>query len=356
MNNGTHSLLGFTQSGFDPASRFRFIQMIPHFERAGWRVEHRPNRPDRQWHSRMRTRVARGIHYRAGRMTMTANRFRDVLEAGRYDVVFTNRDLAGRGLFLEKLLHRKNPRIVYDFDDAIFVGPNEYSVRWMCEHAAWITPGNPYLADYVKQFTDRFTIVPTVIDTERVVARDYSRKETHGLVRVGWSGSDQSIRTTLVPHLELLQRIQKRLPFELVVITNTKPTLPLPDLCWRFLPWNEKDEHAMESKFDVGLMPLLDDEFQRGKCGLKLLQYMAAALPTVASPVGVNASITQHGVTGYLARTDSEWQEALAALLQDADLRSRMGTAARARCEREYSIRRWAPTLLSIFSRVSQWN
>jgi glycosyltransferase involved in cell wall biosynthesis len=99
-------------------------------------------------------------------------------------------------------------------------------------------------------------------------------------------------------------------------------------------------------------MPLLDQEFQRGKCGLKLLQYMAAGIPTVASPVGVNKEITRHGETGYLAMTAREWEESLAALIQSSSLRASMGSKGRCVCDAQWSIKRWLPELEKIFRRV----
>jgi glycosyltransferase involved in cell wall biosynthesis len=99
-------------------------------------------------------------------------------------------------------------------------------------------------------------------------------------------------------------------------------------------------------------MPLEDDAIQRGKCGLKLLQYMAAGLPTVASPVGVNAVILQPGTTGYAARTETEWRDGLVTLIRDAGQRATFGQAARQRCVQDYSIRRWLPELLAILDRV----
>ena len=346
-------LLGFTQSGFDPAARFRFIQLIPHLESAGWEVTHRPNRPDRQWSSRLRPRFARQLHYRAGRLLMKFNRFLDLRDADEFDVVFTNRDLAGPGLALEKRLHRKNPRIVYDFDDSLFIGPNAAAVAWMCAHAAWVTPGNEYLAEFARQYTDRVTVIPTIIDTDAYEQRNGNGTLVDGQVRVGWSGSDQSIRSTLFPRLKMLERLQADVPFELVVITNTRPTLPVANLHWTFVPWLAADEPVLSRKFDIGIMPLEDDAVQRGKCGLKLLQYMAAGLPTVASPVGVNAAIVQPGVTGFAARTEPEWRDALVTLIRDAGRRAELGRAARQRCVQDYSIRRWLPELLAIFDRVS---
>ena len=348
------SLMGITQSAFDPASRVRFIQYIPALREAGWRVSHRPNRPDRQWRSPLHNRIARGVHYRGGRLVMKVNRLRDVREAGAYDVVFVNRDLAGPGLYLERELWRWNARVVFDFDDAIFVGRNEPSVRWMCENAAWVTPGNAYLAEYASRHSDRVTVIPTTIDTDRYEPKAWEGVDFDVPMRVGWTGSDQSIGTTLVPHLEMLARAQREFGFELVVVTNTKPTLSVPGLRWTFHPWSAEGEGMLSRIFDVGIMPLVDDEFQRGKCGLKLLQCMAAGIPTIASPVGVNSEIVREGVTGFLARTPDEWHDALGALARSPALRVDMGRAGRARCEADYSLRRWFPTLQTIFERVGR--
>jgi glycosyltransferase involved in cell wall biosynthesis len=347
-------LLGITQSAFDPASRVRFIQFVPAFEDAGWRVSHRPNRPDRQWVSPLANRVARGVHYRAARAAMHANRLRDVLGAGRYDAVFVNRDLAGSNRLYERLLLRRNPRVVFDFDDAIFLGPrNERLVRLMCERAAWVTPGNAYLAAWARQWSDRVTIIPTVIDTDRYAPKRFTEADLARPMRVGWTGSDNSLRATLLPYLDMLARAQRELRFELVIISNTAPRIDVPGLRWSFHPWRAEEEGEIGRWFDVGIMPLVDDEFQRGKCGLKLLQCMAAGLPTIASPVGVNAEIVVEGHTGFAARDADEWMDALRALDRSPELRVSMGAAGRERCVREYSLRRWFPELLAIVERAA---
>jgi glycosyltransferase involved in cell wall biosynthesis len=349
------TLLGFTQSAFDPASRVRFIQYIPTLQAAGWAVSHRPNRPDRQWNSPLKGRLARGLHYRAGRLLMKTNRLLDIRAAKDFDVVFVNRDLAGRGIRFEELLLRRNPRVVFDFDDAIFAFPKtEPMVRWMCQHAAWVTPGNEYLADYARRYTSRVTVVPTVIDTDRYSTHLRPDGGNGQPVRVGWSGSDQSIGATLAPCLELLAYAQQQLHFEFVVITNSRPKLPRTDLRWTFRPWSPDGEGELASELDVGIMPLVDDGFQRGKCGLKLLQYMAAGLPAVASPVGVNRQIVLQGRTGFLAETPDQWYQALRALVTSAALRTEMGAAGRERCLEEYSLNRWAPALFQLLDRVSQ--
>jgi len=198
------------------------------------------------------------------------------------------------------------------------------------------------------------TVIPTVIDTEEYRARRYEKTSASGRVRIGWSGSDQSIQATLVPHLPMLTALQARTDFELVVITNSQPQLPVSNLRWSFHPWTASGEGTLESKFDIGIMPLVDDEFQKGKCALKLLQYMAAGLPTVASPVGVNKDVVLPGVTGMQARTPEEWHQSLECLIRNDGLRASMGEAGRRVCEQHYSVQRWLPVLLEIFQRVQR--
>jgi len=344
-------LLGFTTSVMDPASRFRFIQFIPHLKQLGWDVIHRPNVPDRQRSTRFRGRIPRALDHRAARALMKWNRLRDVWHADCADLVFVNRDLAGGGLFFERQLLRRNPNVIFDFDDAIFLGRNEAAVRWMCRNAALVTPGNSYLASYARQYSDRVTVVPTVVDTAKYVIND---TPSAPVTRVGWTGSDQSIRQTLFRFLPLLLQIQESIPFELVVITQSRPHLPVSGLHWSFVPWCEGEENRLSSYMDIGIMPLVDGTFERGKCGLKLLQYMAAGLPTIASPVGVNAEITEDGITGFLPRTDREWSHALAILLNSYELRRQMGAAGRKRCVSQYSIEGWLPTIDKLFHTVVQ--
>jgi len=344
-------LVAYAHERGGPASRFRVEQFLPLLERAGWEVSLRTQRPARPWDSPFRSDAVRRLH-RSARLRLRAlRRLRDVRAASAYDVVLLNRDLLGGRAAYEDELFRRNPRVVFDFDDAIHLGRNEAHVAGICARAAWVTAGNERLADFARRHTERVTVLPTVVDTDAYVVRgEHERRGAR--VRVGWLGSDRSIDETLVPHLGMLARLRDELGFELVVVTRPKPDLPAAAGSWRFVEWSPKGETRIAELFDVGIMPLVDDPFQRGKCGCKLLQYMAAGLPAVASPVGVNAHLLGDG-RGLLATGADEWRAALARLVGDADLRASLGRAGRAFVERHYSLRVWFPVLEGILDRVA---
>ncbi|MEI7780615.1 MAG: glycosyltransferase [Planctomycetota bacterium] len=342
----------------DPASRFRVVQYLPHVAAAGWEVTHRPNVPSRYWRPRRPLRWLRSIERRTAVGLRRWNRRRDIRDAADCDVVFLNRDLQEGAAVWERRLFAANPRVVFDFDDAIHLGAEKRAhIGWVCRQAAWVTPGNETLAAFAREFTDRATVTPSTVPIERYELHPLpggaAVSAAGGPPRVGWLGSDLSIRETLFPRWELLGRLQRAIGFEFVICSQPRPTPPAGPLQWRFVEWSPAVEERIGRHVDIGIMPLEDDAFQRGKCGMKLLQYMAAGLPVVASPVGVNAAIVAHGETGFLAATEQEWHAAVAALAADAALRRRLGLAGRERCERSYSTSVWAPRLLEIFARVA---
>jgi len=151
-----------------------------------------------------------------------------------------------------------------------------------------------------------------------------------------------------VPLFERLSA-QGRARFAAIGIDAQSLGLPMTSIAW-----TEQTEVASISSFDIGIMPLLDGSFERGKCGYKLIQYMACGLPVVASPVGVNCQIVEHGVNGFLAETPEQWEQALQTLLADADLRQRMGQAGRKKVEQEYCIQVTGPKMAALLRDVSK--
>jgi glycosyltransferase involved in cell wall biosynthesis len=342
-------LMACTHSTLDPASRFRVMQFIPHFERSGWQVSLRPIRPQRPWRP-IDNPILRRLRDGVGGGIRRASRTRDIRDAASFDVVMVNRDLLGVDLRYEPKLLASNPRVLFDFDDAIFLGGKAHHVEWMCRHAAWTTVGNEYLERFARRITDRVTVLPTVVDLSTHVPA--SEPRFTGPFRVGWCGSDLSIRETLFPYVPMFARLQNRLGFAFVIVSYPRPAVPDCGLRWEYVRWTPEVERQLGRYMDVGIMPLVDNEFQRGKCGLKLLQYMAAAIPAIASPIGVNNQIVIPGQTGYLAESETDWHDAIFRLGQSARDREELGRAGRAHCERHFSLQRWFPVLLSLVDKL----
>lgn len=272
---------------------------------------------------------------------------RKLSTAGTYDVAYIYREGALLGpAWIEAAIARRVP-VVYDFDDAIYLPAASSANSWtrrlkspekvsrLCGMAQCVVVGNEMLAQYARQHAAAVVIVPSTIDTDQyqVHARPPNRRPI-----VGWTGS----QTTAI-HLEgisdALNRLRAVVDHELRII-GARPKLAGDHI--HLLPWSAETEVADLRAVDVGLMPLPDDQWSRGKCGMKALQYMALGIPPVVSPVGMNASLVKHGVNGMHARTEDEWVENVAVLLRDADLRARLGAAARSTVEDHYSGRKHA--------------
>ena len=256
---------------------------------------------------------------------------------------------------LEALLLRAGKRFGFDFDDAIYL-PNVSSSNLAAAHlkntaktsriidmSSAVSAGNRWLAEYASRFNSNVRVVPTTIDTEwyrPTPSRDPKR------VVLGWTGS-----TTTTAHLRLLddvlRRLQERYSVTIRVIGSSTYSVPGAEV--QASDWNPVTETADLGSFDVGMMPLPNDEWARGKCGLKALQCMAMGVPTVCSPVGVNTEIIEHGSSGFLASTDSDWYDTLALLIEDANRRREIGEAGRQRVVERYSVQRWAPIYVDWF-------
>lgn len=287
-------------------------------------------------------------------------RVRVLREIRQYDAVYVFREAAllGPPIF-ERWIHRTGVPMIFDFDDAVFVPyvspSNGYlsllkfpgKTRAICRLASQVMAGNPYLADYARSVNERVTIVPTTIDTEKyTIERSKSRAD---LPVIGWSGSYSTVQ-----HLDMLrgalQCLAERERFRLRVIGTPRYYLEGVDI--EALPWRSQTEVADLSAFDIGVMPLPDDKWSRGKCALKALQYMALGIPTVCSPVGVNSNIIRDGANGFLATTPNEWIERLTELLRSAELRERLGLAGRETVEAEYSAKVQAQRVYRILESV----
>lgn len=246
---------------------------------------------------------------------------------------------------LERWMRRRRPPLVYDFDDAVFLRHRieaNRRVAWLkcpgktatlCRLSAHVTVGNSFLADFARRQTDdpaRVTVIPSSIDT-RVYTP--APREKSRVPVVGWMGTSSS-QTHLELFAPMLRRLAATRAIELRVVSNRRPELPGVVHSWR--PWSAAGEVAELNEFDVGIMPMPDDEWSRGKCAFKALQYMAMSVATVASSVGANREVIEHGRNGLLASTDDEWVANISRLVDDTEERMRLGQAARRTVERDY--------------------
>ena len=331
-----------------PSQRFRIEQWLPYLYAQGISVDLVPFADEQ---------LMELLHkpgHRAAKAIANASRFlrrfEDVAKTRRYDAVLIHRAacIAGPAV-LERLVALLGRPLIYDFDDAIFkLHTTEANRRfgWLkfpgktatiCRISNHVVVGNAWLADYARQFNRQVTVIPTSIDTDHY--RPVRENGSNGRVVVGWTGSSTS-QTHLEMFAPLLRDLMSRRDVELRVISNREPVLPGIDYVWR--PWSAESEVSELLRFDIGIMPMPDDEWARGKCALKALQYMAMGIPTICSAVGANCEGIQHGENGLLASNSAEWLEALELLIDDATVRERLGCMGRRTVVEKYSMQRCA--------------
>jgi len=275
----------------------------------------------------------------------------------QYDILFIQRK---RFPVLWLKFIRKNARkIVYDFDDSVMYrnskyGSNESKTRVkvfrnMVNASDHVIAGNEYLQKNATPYTQNVTIIPSPIDMTSYPQKRYTEKNDN--ITLGWVGAHGSIH-----YLKKMKLI-----FEALGKRNGKLRLKI--ICDTFFDcenmvvdkkqWNKKDEVADIQSFDIGLMPLMDDPWSHGKCGLKVLQCLATGVPVVCSPAGINKEIVEDGVHGFWANTQEEWIEKLEILINDPVRRERMGMEGRKRVIEHYSLEANAPRMLKIFQQLS---
>ena len=303
--------------------------------------------------------------YLARKITATmagaARRFRDVARARKWDCVYILREAAPIGpAFFERLLAARLP-YVFDFDDAIFLPQvsdanrafafikSHRKTETACRLATHVTAGNEYLAAWARQYNANVTVVPTTVDTDRYAPRP---RPANDVPVIGWSGT-ATTSTYLRDIREVFTRLAETHEFCLRVI-GAGDFEPIPGVVCDLIPWTSEGEIAELSKMDIGLMPLRDDAWSRGKCGLKALLHMSLAEPVVCSPVGVNADIIENGRNGFLASSKEEWVGRLRELLDAPELRRRLGAAGRETVIERYSARSHAPRVAEIFRLVAR--
>lgn len=319
-------------------------RIIPFWDQSTWPILYKPN------HTWLKIR---------GLVSGFINRLLQLFQLTAYDFVFVHREATPVGPpwfeWMAAKVFRK--KIIYDFDDAIWL-PNTTAenswaakLKWhhkaaaICRWSCKVSCGNDYLRNYALKYNTAAVLLPSVLDTDH----RYNKTKEHYTQQVvmGWIGSHSTL-----PYLQLiepvLQRLEQKYPFRLLIIADKVPPLRLQSL--ELKVWQKETEIEDLLKLHIGLMPLPDTEWAKGKCAFKALQYMALGIPAVVSGIGANSQAVVNGTTGYTCTTDEEWYERLEELLLSAEKRIRMGVEGQVWVREQYSLQAHRQNFLTLFS------
>ncbi len=345
-----------------PSQRYRFEQYLSFFKANGfsWQLsEIITQKDDAVFYNR-------GNYFKKAFIMLKSVfiRLKDLQRAKNFDIIFIQREALLLGSsFFEKQFYKRS-KVVFDFDDSIWLldtSPenkkfdflkNPHKTKINIQHAHAVIVGNNFLANYAKQYNNNVTIIPTTIDTDfhkPIKTETILNKTQTNKIVIGWSGSISTIK-----HFEIaipaLIEVQKKYPNKIEIHVIGQGNYLHPEIKTIFKNWAPDTETENLNCFDIGIMPLPNDEWVKGKCGLKGLSYMACGIATIMSNVGVNSQIIQHGVNGLLVSNQNEWVNALSLLIENAELRNQLGEAGEITVVEKYSVSANKQTYLHVLN------
>jgi glycosyltransferase involved in cell wall biosynthesis len=341
-----------------PSQRYRFEQYLPFLEAHGFSFSFSPllNEADDR------------LFYSSGNFIKKIIillktlwiRWKDVRRFKNFDTIFIQREALFFGTsYVEKRAAKSGAKVIFDFDDSIWLAdtsPGNKKFEWVknplkffdnVSYADTVIAGNAYLASKTNA-PKKTVVIPTTIDTNFHKPNHIEKTDT--TITIGWAGSISTLKhfETLLP---VLLKLQDEFGDKICVKLMGQKKYSHPQLKTTSVNWNHAEEVVILNSFDIGIMPLPDDEWANGKCGLKALTYMACGIPTIASAVGVNKEIIKHDETGFLATNEQEWLLYLRALITNSSLRMQLGNAGKKRVIEEYSVEKWKPHYLDVFQK-----
>lgn len=339
-----------------PSQRFRVELFLPLLEREGYRYEVLSFLDRQAWD--VLYKKGNALRKAWGTLKGFFRRITHLFRSSKADYIFLHREAAPLGppLFEWMLAKVFRKKIIHEYDDAIWIPGGEkisFLKKWL--KAAWkvkyiirwsykVVGGNDFLCDYARQYNPSVFRIPTVVDTEHGHYKLKDQWEGDRVV-VGWTGSHTTLHN-LEEIEKLIPELKQEADFDFLIISNKPPD-------WKFdfifKQWEAATEQEDLLKMHIGVMPLKKGPWFEGKCGFKLIQYLACGIPAVASPVGVNPQILLHEQCGYIAGNDAEWKDYLKKLINDASLRSAMGRKGREHMEKNYSLTSASCSFLELF-------
>ncbi|PLX04778.1 MAG: glycosyl transferase family 1, partial [Marinilabiliales bacterium] len=340
-----------------PGQRFRFELFINFLQKNGYKIKHSfllSEKDDRIFYSK-------GNYLGKASILLKSffKRWKSVNQAHKFDAVIVYREAYMLGtLLFEKILKRKNKNVIYDFDDAIWirdVSEGNVAVKWLktpsktaniITMSRFVLAGNQYLADYARKLNKNTIVFPTVIDTNYHTPSTNHEKSS---ICIGWTGSSTTLKHFFIA-IPVLKKIKdkygSKVRFKVIVDADYKNE----ELEIVSCKWNIDTEIKDLQDIDIGIMPLPDDDWSKGKCGFKGLQYMALEIPAIMSPVGVNTELIKDGENGYLANNQDEWFSKISTLIDSKEKRVQMGKKGKILVEEKYSLKAHQNNLLKIIN------
>lgn len=348
-------ILFVTPYPFDSAGsqRFRFEQYFPALQQHNIHFHQAPFWSAAAW--KILYKKGKQIPKTAYLLLGIVKRFLLLFTLKKYDYIFIHRELfpVGPNFLIHWFTKYK---VIYDFDDAIWLPnfaannkrfaflKNYKQVELLCAKAYKLSVGNLYLQEFAQQFNKNTHIIPTTIDLQKLHTGsiDYNFSTLH----IGWTGTHSTMK--YLPNiLPVLDELKQQYNFKLIVISDKHPDFNREYL--EFIPWRKETEIEDLKKIHIGLMPLQNDEWSRGKCGFKALQYMSIGMPAIVSPVGVNLQIVDHGINGFLCDSLEDWKKALLYCIQNPQSIKALGKNAQEKIEKFYSVQAITPKFIDLF-------
>lgn len=348
----------------DASCRYRVHQFLPYLERAGYECEV-SSFCSPELFSALRGKGKVATKFRET-LRCSAKRLLELRRMPGFDLIVIHREaFPFFAPVVEERIMRRHPRVIFSFDDAVFAGHENVEglshpmlYRWkhgkkydaVIRGSSHVIAGNRILAEYARGLNQSVSVIPTVVDCGKYVFRAPVTGRSSPIT-IGWIGSQST-----APYLELagpaLRRLGEifagRVRFRFIGAPDYHP--PLPDSL--SVPFRLDHEIEDLQSLNIGMMPLPDTEWTRGKCAFKAIQYMASGVPVVASPVGITTDLIRHNVNGLLASSADEWFRELSRLVRDAELRQRLALQGRQTIEDSYSLEHWAPRMTALFDQL----
>jgi len=341
------------------SSRYRSLQFLPYLRGKGIRCEYEPLFSN----SYLKTLYSEGARPIKGVVLSYINRLWSIIKSFKYDVLVIEKELFPYlPASFERLIGSLDIPYVVDYDDAIFHNYDKSNnvivtyllsekIKRVMQSSNTVVAGNRYIAKYAREAgVEDIKIIPTVIDTDKYT---YSPPKKKDPFIIGWIGTPDTIEF-FRPILEPIKKVCRRIDAKVKFVGSGN--IEFRGFPYEVVEWSSETEVEEIAKFDVGVMPLNDTPWKKGKCGFKLIQYMGCGKPVVASPVGANKDIVDHGINGYLAESKSEWVDSLMRIYNVVDRRKAFGCRARKKVENKYSLKKAVGEWLEVIGNIGSGN